>query len=401
MMSFYLILFFYFAGLGANLSSLSPYLISYFGKNSEWIFVSIQLMVPLGTLFAGWISDKTKKIRVFLYYSLFFTIPAQYFLFSFPENWVYTLFFAAILRFILSANYQWIAIAVLEKIGEHEFSKVRSSGTLGFLLVQLLLYALTSPLMEVFNSPELTGRFGSIFYILPLLLNHKVPENRTSEQEFRFKDAIQLIQKKEILYFFILSFFYYAGYQVTDNYQGRYFQISFGLDSVYLSWVFAVILEVPFLLLITRIVHKFNFFILFYLSIIAGIVRFGFLSYSVIGTSIYEVLIFQLPHAILFAGYYMGGLHFLRKLVPNHLFGSVYGLFSIFTMSLGGMVGNIISSNLLHSNFGIILVNYISIKDIIPGKVEFLPVFIFTTFIFISIFPFFIKLNKMIITQKK
>ena len=66
MISFYFILFFYFAGLGANLSSLSPYLLENFGENAEWIFISIQLMVPVGTLFAGWLSDKTKKIRFFL-----------------------------------------------------------------------------------------------------------------------------------------------------------------------------------------------------------------------------------------------------------------------------------------------------------------------------------------------
>jgi len=68
--AYFIILFFYFAGLGSNLSSLSPYLISNFGKDAEWVFLSIQIMVPAGTLFAGWISDKTKKIRIFLKYSI-------------------------------------------------------------------------------------------------------------------------------------------------------------------------------------------------------------------------------------------------------------------------------------------------------------------------------------------
>ena len=395
MISFYFILFFYFAGLGANLSSLSPYLLENFEKNAEWIFISIQLMVPVGTLFAGWLSDKTKKIRLFLYYSLVLTIPAQYFLFSFSDDWKITMLFAGILRFLLSANYQWVVIAALEKMGEHNFSKIRSSGTLGFLIVQLLLFILTYPTLNLLRSPLLTGKLGSIFYIIPLFFLHNLPKERISKQEFKFKDALIHISSKIQIIFFMLSFFFYASYQIIDNYNGRYFQLSFGLETVYLSWVFAVLLEVPFLLSITRIIHKFEFFSLFYLSLIAGIVRFLFLSYSVSGTSLLLLLLFQLPHAILFIGFYMGSIHFFRKTVPVHIYGSVYGLYSIFSMSLGGMCGNLISGNLLHSDLGFNLSVFFNMSNVNEKAVSFLPIFLMALFIYTIILPFFMILSRL------
>ncbi len=395
MISFYFILFFYFAGLGANLSSLSPYLLENFGENAEWIFISIQLMVPVGTLFAGWLSDKTKKIRLFLYYSLGLTIPAQYFLFSFSDDWKITMLFAGILRFLLSANYQWVVIAALEKTGEHNFSKIRSSGTLGFLIVQLLLFILTYPTLNLLKSPLLTGKLGSIFYIIPLFFLHNLPKERISKQEFKFKDALVHISSKIQIIFFMLSFFFYASYQIVDNYNGRYFQLSFGLETVYLSWVFAVLLEVPFLLSITRIIHKFEFFSLFYLSLIAGIVRFLFLSYSVSGTSLLLLLLFQLPHAILFIGFYMGSIHFFRRTVPVHIYGSVYGLYSIFSMSLGGMCGNLLSGNLLHSDLGFNLSLFFSMSNVNEKAVSFLPIFLMALFIYTIILPFFMILSRL------
>ncbi len=394
MLSFYLILFLYFAGLGANLSSLSPYLITHFGKNAEWVFISIQLMVPVGTLFAGWISDKSKKIRIFLYSGMLLTFPAQYFLFSFSESWELTLVCAGTLRFLLSANYQWMVIGALEKMGESNFSKIRSSGTLGFLIIQIALFLLTYPEWQILDSPETAGKFGSFFYLAPLFFLHSIPAERISEQEYKFKDAYEFILNKNIILFFLLSFFFYSAYQVTDNYQGRYFQLSYSLGSVYLSWVFAVLLEIPFLLSVTRIVHKFQFFSLFYISILAGFIRFLFLSISVKGVSIEAILFFQLPHAIFFAGYYMGTIHFLRKMVPTHIYGSVYGLFSIFSMSLGGMAGNLISGALLYSNIGKKILEYMNISTNNSETIKFLPVFLFVSTVLILILPFFILLNK-------
>jgi len=62
---FHLVLFFYFIGLGSNLSSLSPYILTYFPNEAEIIF---QFTMPLGSFFGGWISDYTKQLRWLLFW---------------------------------------------------------------------------------------------------------------------------------------------------------------------------------------------------------------------------------------------------------------------------------------------------------------------------------------------
>ncbi|MCB1176650.1 MAG: MFS transporter, partial [Leptospiraceae bacterium] len=317
--------------MGSNLSSLSPYVLSNFGEKGEWIFICIQVSMPIGTLFAGWISDKTKKIRIFSILGISLLFPTQYFLFSFPHNWITTAILAGFQRFLLSANYQWVIIGAIEEKGENRFSKIRSSGTFGFLIIQFILYLLTTiELPFSISDPSETGKLGSYFYIFCFPFCFKLPRKRISHLEYRFKDALNLLKDSNLRMFFIYAFIFYSAYQVTDNYLGRYFQIYIGLDSVYLSWFIAVILEIPFLFLVSKISLRYGIFSLFYLSLIFGFLRYSLLSVSVVGINKNLLLSFQAFHSILFAGFYMGTILWLRKVSPPHLYGSLYGLYSIF-----------------------------------------------------------------------
>lgn len=325
---------------------------------------------------------------------MFFTAPAQYLIYAFPDSWVLTAVSAGFLRFLLSANYQWIVIAAIEDQGEKRFSKIRSSGTVGFLLVQLLLFVLTTPSIGIFSSPVETAQAGSIFYAFCIIPALFVPKKRTSPQEFRFNDAVQIVKKKHMLLFFVFSFFFYFAYQVTDNYQGRYFQISHGLNSVFLSWVFAVLLETPFLLATPRIVHRFGIYSLFFFSLSAGVIRFIFFTGSTFGTSLNWMLVFQLPHAILFAAYYMGAVLWLRHTAPGHLYGSVSGLFSIFAQSLGGMAGNLVCGALLHADIGSKLTKFFQVPGGQEKSLDFFPVFLISAILYFLLIPCFIYLKK-------
>jgi MFS family permease len=97
----------------------------------------------------------------------------------------------------------------------------------------------------------------------------------------------------------------------------------------------------------------------------------------------------------------MGTIHFFRKTVPSHIYGSVYGLYSIFAMSLGGMTGNLISGTLLYSNFGHWILEKINITIDNSEKIQFLPVFLFVSVVLLFILPFFIYLNIRYSSKKK
>jgi MFS family permease len=388
MFLYYIIFFLFFLGLGSNLASISPYLISNFEGKSEIIFISSQLSVPLGNLFAGWLSDKTKQIRAFLWIGLLLGAPAQYYFYSFPDSWLITLLFAAFQRFLISVNYQWMMIAAIESQGEAMFSKIRTSGTVGFLVIQVILYYTTIPGIEVFKDSAATGKMGGIFYLMTLLFIFKIQKVRISSQEYRFRDALGILKLKHIYMFFIFSFLFYSAYQVTDNYQGRYFQLSYGLQSVYMMWFIGVIWEVPFLLGVPKIVHKFGIFSLISFSFISGLIKFCYLIFSIfLGTELMSYF-FQMPHSVFFAGFYMGSIYWLRKTVPSHLYGSVHGFYSIFAIAFGGVVGNLLTGSFLHSKIisSIWISNQMGEK---PEHIDFFLVFLYPTIVLIFLFPLF------------
>jgi predicted MFS family arabinose efflux permease len=392
---YFVILFFFFVGLGANLASLSPYVLSHFDEKAEWIFLCVQICMPIGTFFAGWISDKTKRIRIFAIFGILLLTPTQYFLFYYKDSWITTAMIAGFQRFLLSSNFQWISIGAMEAKGDHKYSKIRSFGTLGFLFVQLFLYTFT--IMDLgfqFETPAQTGSFGAYAYLLCLIPAFFLPAKRVSKTEFQFKEAWELVQRKHIRYFFLIAFFYYSAYQITDNYLGRFFQMKLGLESVFFVWLVAVSLEIPFLLLVSKISLRYGINSLFYFSLVAGVIRFGFLAFGFWGISDSFLLFFQFPHAILFAGFYMGTILWLRKESPPHIYGSVYGLYSIFSQSMGGIFGNLICGQLLHANWGTyIQTNWA--KGIDSSLLNFFPIFLYGGILFSSLLFFILPLSSM------
>ena len=310
----------------------------------------MQIALPLGNFLSGWLSDRAGKIRVFLLIGSFCVIPAQFSLYSFPDSFFLTAISAFFLRFLLTANYQWLSIAAIENLGEHKFSRVRSAGTIGFLLVQALLFVLTTRIggkEAVLNRPDETGRLGSLFFLFCLPLAFLIPKKRKTARPFRFGDAVKLLQTKEISFFFSVSFLYYFAYQVSDNYLGKFLQVSEGLNFVFLSWVFAVILEIPFLYYLPSLIQKNGNISIFYLSLIFGFIRFTILAFACFYPSKTLFLTAQFLHSILFAGYYMGAIYWIRKHSPPEIYGSVIGLYTVFSLSFGVMLGNLFYGNLL------------------------------------------------------
>lgn len=331
---------------------MSPYVLGNFGDVGEFIFLAIQLAMPWGSFFAGWVSDFTKHIRALLLLGLVFLVPIQFLLFSFPEDWVLTCILGATQRFLLSANYQWLVIATIEVKGEGSFSKNRATGTFGFLFIQLVLYLVSIPVVGLISTPALAGKLGAFAYLFCVPLALFFPRYRHSKEVFQWNEAIQYLKNGRFLRFFGLAFFFYFAYQITDNYMGRYIQISYGLDSVFLAWMIAVLWEIPFLLAIPFLVRKYGNRFLFIVSLIAGGLRFSLFALSAVGFPKWLVLSFQVPHAILFAGFYMGGIYWFRKNSPPHIYGSIYGLYSILAVSLGGVLGNLSCGYLLRNHWG-------------------------------------------------
>ncbi len=394
-----LLLFLHFFGLGSQLSSVSPYALANFGERGSLILVASQLAMPAGAFFAGWLSDRYQRLRVFTLIGLALAAPFQWLSFSTPESWTATLVSTACLRFLLSANFQWMSIAILESIGEASYSRVRSAGTVGFLTVQLVLFLLSSPgVAASFSSDSAdTGRLGVFAYILCLWPALALPARRLSHEVYRFGDALRVMLQPRLATFLALGFAYHFVYQITDNYAGRYFEIAYGLNSVFLMWFVGVALEVPFLIFAPQLVERFGKRSLFFVSAAAGVTRFIALSASALGQEGAWILALQSVHSALFAGFYMAMIYYMRASVPPHLYGSASGIFSVLAQCLGGVLGNLACAALLHSSLGVQLYQRLSGVEVpaeLAARAAFLPIFLGAALIFAALLPAFALLRR-------
>ncbi|GIX42379.1 MAG: hypothetical protein KatS3mg129_2112 [Leptospiraceae bacterium] len=248
---YFLLYFFCYFGLGAYFVSLSPHMIQRFGADAKYIFLSGQIGYPLGYFISGWLSDKTKRLRFFGYLFSFLLIPSQYMLFEPDLNFYGAILFSGIVRFLFAANIQILQIAALEELQYLGFSISRAAGTFGFFCMQIIMFILELFFLKseipLAIEGSRGGQLGAWVHIITFFIALFVlPDKRKSESPYYFKLVIKLSLQSNISIFFILSFLYYFSYQIIDFYLGAYYRELGGMKYVYLSWILAVIVEMPF-----------------------------------------------------------------------------------------------------------------------------------------------------------
>ncbi|MDH5656649.1 MAG: MFS transporter, partial [Spirochaetia bacterium] len=204
----------------------------------------------------------------------------------------------------------------------------------------------------VFSSSN-AGKISSVFLLLSAIPVFFIKNNRISHEHYYFNDVLRILKSPQVVLFFILSFFFYFSYQVVDYYLGSFLNETGGMSLVYASWALAVILEIPFMPLTSRIFHFKKQNILFMISTLTGSIRFAVLTMHAAGIPAIPILATQLLHGIHFTGYYMGSIFRIKKIFPGHLYGTAYGAYMVLAVSAGGMCGNLLLGSLLHSETAI------------------------------------------------
>ena len=371
-------IFFLFVGLAVFLSSTSSYVLTNFSEHATTILVGTQIAQTSGNFFSGWLSDRSKWIQFLLIPGLLFSAFFHFFAFQFPSDWILSFVFLFGTRFFLSFNFQLMSIGIIESKGEDSFTRYRVSGTIGFLVSQLFFYLVLEYKLILFKDPNFVASFGSIFYFFCLFLSFWTPKFRISRKPFYFRKALVTIQNPKITFFFLFSFLFYAAYQITDNYMGKYFEILGGTKAIFLAWFLSVIIEVPFLFFSPYLIHRWSLYSVIFASLFCGSIRFFILFLFVDSMEFSKYfLLLQMTHSVLFAGFYIGGFYFLRKYTSSEVYGSVSGLYSIFSMLLGGISGNLICGFLLNA------------ENSSLSKASFQNLFLFSASIFLTLIPLF------------
>lgn len=349
----YIFLYFiFFLGHGTYFSTLSPFIVDHYGASSGYVFLAGQLAFPLGTLLTGYLSDRTHRIRILLVASFFLHAPLQYLLYSITDHLGLSILLGGANRFFFAVNLQLASIAVLEAKGTPGFGRVRAWGTGGFFFIHMLLFLIEGSYWKLDLFPDgldagLAGKLGSVFHIVSGFLAFLVQSKRHSKNSFDMKGVFQILGQRPTILFFSVSFLFFFSFQVVDYYLGSFLKGQGGMDTVYLGWAIAVILEIPFLFLSGRWTDAFGARSLFILSIGSGILRFAWISLSIAGVLDVPILGSQILHGLHFTGYYIGAIYFLRRSCPDHLYGTAYGAYVILSNSLGGGMGSLVASQIL------------------------------------------------------
>ncbi|MCE9599029.1 MAG: MFS transporter [Spirochaetia bacterium] len=344
----YSALFFtFFMGVGAYLANLSPYVLTTYPRQANWIFICTQLASPVGAILAGYTTDKTKLLRGPLLVSLFGFGIFQLILFAgLPASW--TILAATLMKLCMSASGQLITIACLED-GNDRFARSRTAGTIGFCAVQVILYFISISSQTASIQTGIVAQWGSIFYLIAFILAFKIPIYRKARETYYFRETFVYLLRPRFLAFFAMSFVFYACYQLVDFYIGRFIQITHGIKYVYLGWGLSVVLEICLMPFTASLFDRYHTRFLFVLSIVAGGIRFLFLALSSEFTALPPHYA-QILHGLHFTGYYAAAIFLLKGSLPDRLYGTAFALYSAFASSLGGVAGSMVTASALQIN---------------------------------------------------
>jgi len=251
---------------------------------------------------------------------LFFVTIDRFYLFLIP-NILLGVGFALILPYA-----ETIA---LEKIGKENYGKSRLWGSIGFILMALLLADMMDDPQKVLNflfaTIALTVLFGY------LVAKYDSPSVSDSELEG--------FSLKTHLWFWVSAFLMQVSFGPFYNFFTIY-ETSFGLDykTVSYLWTFGVICEIAMLYFQSPLMKK-NLLLLIKISILSAVIRWFLL--FLFPASVPITFLAQSLHALSFALYYSAAISYLFHIYENRKLAQQF--FGGISFGLGGFAGSLLA----------------------------------------------------------
>ncbi|MEA3227807.1 MAG: MFS transporter [Campylobacterota bacterium] len=221
----------------------------------------------------------------------------------------------------------YMEVIALEMIGKERYGKIRLFGSIGFILVALVL-------VQFLSSPDIALFYLLTFTLLTASIAFFIVKNidETSKQKNSIKDDITLlIHWKLWLGLTLMQVSFGAFYNFFTIYETNY---GISLDMTVNLWVFGVVAEIIMLYFQGRLL-KFNLVLLLQITIFSTIIRW-YLVY-LFPQNITILFFSQSLHALSFALFYSASISYLHQLYTNKVLAQQF--FSGVTFGLGGLIG--------------------------------------------------------------
>ena len=281
----------------------------------------VRFLLPF--FFIKFITLNTKLFHIAIFIMLFGAIG-----FYFSINYFYALFFSNIFMGIgMSLLLPYVEMLALEYIGKEKYGKVRLFGSIGFILVALLLVKFLSTPEIALNYLVVLVTTTAIFAYFLVKISHKLQKKQES-----IKSDVTLFTHWKLwlsLMLMQLSFgAYYNFFTIYETARG------ISLDMTIYLWVFGVVIEIIMLYIQGRFL-KLNLLFILEISIFSALIRWMLIFLFPQNLSI--LFFTQSLHALSFALFYSASISYLHQLYKSKVLAQQF--YSGVTFGLGGLLG--------------------------------------------------------------
>ena len=259
--------------------------------------------------------------------ALFIMIVSSFTFYLFVESF-WGLFFSNILLSIgMSLILPYVEVIALEVLKKEGYGKVRLFGSIGFVIVALVL-------VKYLSSAEIALYFLIAFVLFTAFLAFFIAKDvhkKALPQEKNSNDVALMRDYKLWLGLILMQMSFGAFYNFFTIYETDH---GISLDMTIYLWTFGVLIEILMLFFQGRFL-KFNLVLLLQITTLSAVLRW-FLVY-LYPTNL-EVLFFtQSLHALSFALFYSAAISYLYQLYKNKVLAQQF--FSGLSHGLGGFIG--------------------------------------------------------------
>ena len=323
--SFY---FFFFAIIGVYIIYM-PKVLELYGYSSLQIgtvFAMSPLMrfvTPFFFLKKLHLSQNIYLFALFLAFIsalLFYITIDKFFLFLIP-NILLGIAFALILPYA-----ETIA---LEKIGKEHYGRARLWGSIGFIVVALVL-------AKFMDTPTYALHFLFITILCTILFGLPLIKYEKNQQEITTNTSFSLfVHWRFWVSLFLMQVSFGAFYNFFTIYENEH---GLGYDTISYLWTFGVICEIVMLYFQAPLMRK-NLLSLIKFSTASAVVRWALL--YLFPTNLFILYLAQSLHTFSFALYYSAAISYLFEVYANKRLAQQF--FGGISFGLGGFVGSIVA----------------------------------------------------------
>lgn len=334
--SFY---FFYFASLGVLIPYWSLYLKSL--DFSSLVIGSLMAILPATKLIApyiwGWLADHTRRSMLIIRIACILAL-LSFSLVFFSQQFGWLIFVMLLFSFFWNATLPQFEAMTLNHLGSdtHRYSMVRLWGSLGFILVVVLI----GGLLQIYSA-DVIPLVVMLTFVLIAVASFVVPEKLNTPHSDH-SPIWYVVKQPRVMAFLVVGFLMLFSHGPYYTFYTIYLQeLGYSPTMIGILWAVGVIAEVGIFLIMHRLLPAFGARKLLMITLILTTLRWLIIGFY--AKDISMLFIAQLLHAFSFGVFHSVGISLVHEYFTGSHQGRGQALYASVTFGAGVAVGSLIS----------------------------------------------------------